>query len=61
MKFIVDRIEENMVVCEVNEKTINVPIDFFPFLLEEGKTYNMQLEKLPENKDTKKRFESLFE
>lgn len=61
MKFIVDRIEENMVVCEVNEKTINVPIDFFPFLLEEGKAYNMQLEKLPENKDTKKRFESLFE
>ena len=59
MKFTVDRIEENIVVVELEDKTIiNIDKSFFPEDIKEGKSYKMELTEI--ETDIKNRFSKLF-
>lgn len=59
MKFTIDRIEENIVVVELEDKTIiNIDKSFFPSDIKEGKSYKMELIEL--ESDIKDRFSKLF-
>lgn len=61
MFFVVDRIEENFVVVELNnKKIINIPIDFFPERLEEGKKYSLKIEKQEMNIKSLQDFKNMF-
>lgn len=59
MKFTIDRIEGNIVVVELEDKTIiNIDKSFFPSDIKEGKSYRMELTEL--DSDIKERFSKLF-
>lgn len=59
MKFTVDRIEENIVVVELENKIIiNIDKSFFPEDIKEGKSYKMELTEI--ETDIKNRFSKLF-
>ena len=61
MKIVIDRIEENIVVVELEDGSIiNIPRAFFKEKILEGRLYNIELTLLAENKDIKNKFESLF-
>ena len=61
MKIVIDRIEENIVVIEMEDGSIvNIPRAFFKEEILEGRSYNVELTLLAENKDIKNKFESLF-
>lgn len=61
MKFVVDRIEENIAVIELpTGKMVNIPIDFFPFSLKEGRKYNMEITEEKNNESLEQKFNRLF-
>lgn len=61
MFFVVDRIEENFAVIELNDKKmVNIPLEFFPIKLEEGKKYSLKIEKQETNKESLQDFKNMF-
>ena len=61
MKFVVDRIENNIVVIELeNKKIINIPVDFFPIELKEGRKYNFTIDEMPKDENLETKFKNLF-
>lgn len=61
MKYIVDRIEENIAVCmNYDEKIYNIPLDFLPEGIKEGDV--IKIEKDDDEKQMRmKKINSLFE